>query len=403
MILPRAISLALLTLTAVSVHGEDFLDRVDESLTFSGFNDQVRARFSGWLDFEYYNFSGDAPGLIFTDDHDLFNPRLTLFFDAHIGASCYFFAQARVDRGFDPSDAPMEARMEEYALRWTPWDAGRFHVQVGRFATIVGSYVKRHQSWENPFINAPLIYENMTSIYDSEAPPDAQAFGGEESKYHYNPVIWGPSYATGMSVSGKLGKFDYAVEIKNASLSSRPESWDARDSGFQYPTLSARLAWHPNMAWTLGVSASEGSYMTEQAQPDLPPGTGLGDFKEKVLGQDISFAWHHWQLWAEVYEARFEVPNVGNADTLGYYLEAKYKFTPNLCGALRWNQQFFADVPNGKGGEKPWGHDLSRIDAAMTYRFTPHMQMKLQYSVQHEDQVVNAVAHLIATQFTLRY
>ncbi|MCX6877123.1 MAG: hypothetical protein NTW21_25435 [Verrucomicrobia bacterium] len=409
MILARVSQAACLAMTAVIARGDGLLDRVDEALTVSGYHDQVRARVSGLLDLEAYQFSGDAPGLLFTDDHYLWNPRLTMLLDAQLGSSCYVFAQARLDRGFDPSDAALEARLEEYAVRWTPWDDGRFNVQVGRFATIVGNYAGRHQSWENPFINAPVIYEHMTGIPDGEVTPyppsHAPAYdpGGVDSKYEYIPVIWGPSYATGLAVSGRLGKFDYAVEIKNASLSSRPATWDATARGFADPTLSARLAYHPDMAWTLGVAASEGAYLTEQAESGLPSGAGLGDFKEYVLGQDLSFAWDHWQLWAEVYEARFEVPNVGNADTLGYYLEAKYKFTPSLCAALRWNQQFFVDLPNGNGGGQPWGNDLSRIDAAMTYRFTPNTQMKLQYSVQHEERVKGAVSHLIAAQYTLRF
>jgi hypothetical protein len=54
--------------------------------------------------------------------------------------------------------------------------------------------------------------------------------------------------------------------------------------------------------------------------------------------------------WAEFYEARFEVPNVGDADTFAYYVEAKYKFTPQLFGAVRWNQQLFNTINNGYGG-----------------------------------------------------
>ena len=46
----------------------------------------------------------------------------------------------------------------------------------------------------------------------------------------------------------------------------------------------------------------------------------------------------------------FQVPRVGDADTFAYYLEGKYKFTPQLFGALRWNQQLFATVPDGLGG-----------------------------------------------------
>jgi hypothetical protein len=401
----RTIRIVIFAIAAAIARGEGLVDRIDENLSFSGYDDQLRVHFSGLLDVEYYQFSGDAPGLIFTDGSQLWNPRLTLFCDAQFGPELYFFAQARVDRGFDPADEPLEAGMEEFALRWSPWEDGRFSMQLGRFATVVGNSVERHLSWENPFITAPLIYENMTGIRDSGPPRDPEYFGRvpADYKYAYNPVIWGPSYASGLSLSGRFGKIDYAAEVKNAGLSSRPESWDIADRGFDDPTVSARLGYRPEMAWNLGFSGSVGPYYTDEARAALPPGHGLGDYREIVLGQDLSYAWGHWQLWAEVYEARFEVPNVGDADTLGYYLEAKYKFTPNLFGALRWNQQFFADVPSGTGYRHPWGNDISRIDTAVTYRFTPSSQLKIQYSLQHQDRVEDGETHLVAAQFTVRF
>lgn len=403
--LPRAIALVLLTLSPALVKAEDFLDDIGESLSVSLFDDQVRARLSGLADLEYYYFSGESPGLIFAEGHNLLNPRLSLFFDAQIGGQIYLFTQARLDRGFDPSDDKADVRLDEWAIRWTPWQDGRLSIQAGQFATIVGNYAQRHLSWDNPFVTAPLIYENLTAIYDTEAPVNQRAFlgGGEDEKYDYNPVVWGPSYASGLSVSGKLGDFDYAAEIKNAGLSSRPESWSITNRGFDHPTVSARVGLRPDLAWNLGVSASEGAYFTDDAAAGLPRGTGLGDYQEKVIAQDISFAWRHWQLWAEVYEARFEVPHVGNADALGYYLEAKYKFSPQWFGAVRWNQMLFDDVPNGEGSKQPWGHDMWRVDAAVTYRVTAHAQLKLQYSVQHESEADEAVSHLIATQFTVRF
>jgi predicted porin len=135
----------------------------------------------------------------------------------------------------------------------------------------------------------------------------------------------------------------------------------------------------------------------------LPPGRDINDYREFVLGQDISFAWHHLQLWAEVYEARFEVPNVGDADTLAYYVEAKYKFTPQFSGALRWNQQFFDTISNGFGGNDHWSPDLERIDMAVTYRLATHAQLKVQYSYQHETTPPGKDNHLFATQFTVRF
>jgi predicted porin len=109
------------------------------------------------------------------------------------------------------------------------------------------------------------------------------------------------------------------------------------------------------------------------------------------------------QLWAEFYEARFEVPRVGDSDTFAYYFEAKYKFTPQLFGALRWNQQLFTNVPDGAGGQVRWSQDLWRIDVAAGYRFTSHIQLKLQYSFQQETTGPRNDNHLIAAQLTVRF
>lgn len=401
----QILGFSLVVLTTGRLSAEDFLDQVDEALTITGFNNNIRARLSGLMDLEGYYYQQPAPGLIYASDNTLFNPRLTFFLDVQLGSHVYVFAQSRVDRGFDPSDGGAEARLDEYAIRVTPWDDGRFNVQAGKFATVVGNWVERHQTWDNPLITAPLPYENVTAIYDTRASSSAAKFtrGVVFAKYLYNPVIWGPSYATGISTSGRLGQFEYAAEVKNAALSSRPETWDATEVGFDYPTTSGRFGFRPNQMWNLGVSVSNGPYFRAEAKPTLPPGHGIGDYHELVLGQDIGFAWHHLQIWAELYEARFDVPRVGNADTLAYYLEAKYKFTPQFFGALRWNQQLFAAVPDGAGGHASWGHGIWRSDVAAGYRFTAHTQLKLQYSLQHQSSASSDFSHLVAAQFTVRF
>jgi hypothetical protein len=402
----HAFSLCVFACTACAFDVDDYLDRLDTALSVSAFHDNLRVRLSGTLDLEIYNFEQPAPGLIDSNIDTLFNPRLTLFLDAQIGSQIYFFAQSRFDRGFDPSDHGAQVRLDEYALRVTPWQDGRFTLQIGKFATVVGNWVPRHLSWDNPFINGPLVYESVTAIQDKYA-----AFSPLEflynpyryGKYAFNPLIWGPSYASGISVSGQLGKFDYAVEMKNASLSSRPESWYVTENGFENPTFSGRFGFRPNEAWNFGLSASEGPYFRREAEPTLPPGRDIDDYREFVLGQDVSFAWHHLQVWAEFYEARFEVPRVGNADTFAYYIEAKYKFTPQLFGAIRWNQQLFSTISDGFGHNDRWSPDLGRIDIAAAYRFTPHMQLKLQYDFQHETSSPGDDNHLFAAQFTIRF
>ena len=288
---------------------------------------------------------------------------------------------------------PVEARLCEEVMS----------LQAGKFATVISRWVERHLSWDNPFINAPLVYENVTALEDMAAPD--YFYGGEllDEKYEYIPVIWGPSYASGASVAGRLGLFEYAAEIKNASLSSRPESWDLTRIGFEHPTISGRLGFRPNEMWNFGFAASQGPYFRPEAQATLPFGRDIGDYDQIVIAQDVSFAWHHLQLWAEFHEARFEVPNLGNAETFGYFLEAKYKITPQLFGALRWNQQFFNEVANGYGTEAQWSRDISRVEVAIGYRFTTHTQLKLQYYVDYIEEAPRNFSHTFAAQFTVRF
>ncbi len=395
---------------------EEVFERIEDALRVNTPDGFFRARLSGMADLEGYHLPTPAPDLINTKRDDLFNPRLTVFLDAQVGSTIYLFAQARADHGFDPGDSSSRQRMDEYALRYTPWRDGRVSVQVGKFATIVGNWVGRHTSWENPFVDAPLPYENLTGIWDTEAvktatilrqwghviPGLSPATAAIEKKLRV-PVIWGPSYATGASVSGALGKLRYSAELKNSPLSSRPTSWTKATKWWTYPSVAARLGYAPSAAWNLGVSAATSSYLKPSATPTVSPGFGRGDYRQETLATDASFAWHYWQVWAELYRTRFEIPRVGNADTLAGYIEAKYKLTPQLFGAVRWNRQVYGTLPDPVRGDVRWGLDTWRIDLAAGYRFTTHIQLKLQYSLREEPGAAASRTDLLATQLTVRF
>jgi hypothetical protein len=399
-----------------AVHG-DFLDDAEQTLTITAFDKHLRLKLSGTIELEDYYTEKPAPGLIYSAQRNLFNPRATIYLDAQLGSNIFGFVQARLDRGFDPSDRGAEVRLDEYAVRLIPWKQLSLALQGGKFGTVVGNWVPRHYSWDNPFINAPLPYENLTAIWDSSAPDEVDTllswghvphdgvtrFGdGYSDKFLRLPVIWGPSYASGVSLTGSIGKTDFAFEVKNSALASRPESWDLTQVGFANPTVSGRLGITPSPIWNFGFSGSVGAYLRPEAAASLPARDTIGDYREILLGQDISVAWHRFQFWAEVFEARFEVPNVGNADVLSYYLEAKYKITSQLFVAARWNQQLYGTVSEGKK-EVQWGNNAARIDAVIGYRFSTSLQLKLQYSFTHFDHNENESVQLLATQFIFRF
>ena len=414
-----AICLAACTASAArAATMDDRFDKLDQALTLSLFDGGLRTRLSGLIDLEAYSLPQPAPGLIFTERYSLFNPRLTLFFDAQIGPHIFAFAQARLDQGFDPGTEPYRVALDEYAIRYTPWDDGRLSVQIGKFATVFGDWAPKHSSWDTPFITAPLPYENLTGMWDTSAVDSlgmvrfwagltgaaqtsrTDALGMRKLRL---PLIWGPSYASGAAIFGHIGKFEYAAEVKNSSLSSRPEDWDATVVQWRRPTFSARLGYRPNQSWNAGVSGSIGTYLNSAASGSTAAGHSLSDYRQIMLGQDVSFAWHHWELAAEVFEARFAIPGVGDADSLAYYLSAKYKFTPQLFGALRWNQHVFGTLPDGAGGSDKWGGDIWRTDAALGYRFNAHTQLKVQYSIERRAADIAGFGHTFAAQFTIRF
>lgn len=399
------VSLALLTRasSASDFDVDETIDQLDRALTVSSGDADFRARLSGTLDLDAYYFSGTPPGTIDTNGDALFSPRLTLFLDAQLGPQLYAFVQARADRGFDPSDEGLRVDLDEYFVRFTPSSHGEFNLQVGRFATVAGRWVSRHLSWDNPFVNAPMPYEQLTIASDLSPPRSIvyNRYYHAAARYEWLPIVWGPSYATGAMVSGTLGNFDYAAELKNSSLSSRPHVWNAIETGFDHPTFTGRVGFRPNEMWNFGVSASDGVYLREDAYY-LPRGARFSDYYEKVIAQDASFEWHHLQIWAEAFEACFELPRIGDADMISYFVEGKYKIAPQIFVALRWNQEFFGTVADTTGIRTAWDRDRSRVDAAATYRFTTHTQLKLQYTAEipHE---TGSVDHTVAAQFTLRF
>jgi hypothetical protein len=398
----------LIAALTVGARAQEFLDKLDDRLFLEIPKINFRTDLSVLADIEGYTIDQNAPGLLFSNHDVLIQPRLSLFLDTRLGDHLYSFVQVRVDRGFDPGSSPSGAvRADEYLLRYTPFDHPWLNLQVGKFATVYGSFVARHDSWNNPFINAPLPYENITIASDQVVAGSPAAFLARKNKVDQKniwvPILWGPSYASGASIFGTVDRFDYAFEVKNAGLSSRPAYWDFVDWSLSHPTFSGRVGYRPNAAWNIGANGSVGPYLILDPGEEKTFGVKMGDFNQITLGPDVSFAWRHWQFWGEAMASRFEVPYVGDADTLAYYLETKYKFTPELFGAVRWNQQFFEDVPNGAGGKTPWDRDMWRVDSALGYRFTRHMQAKLQYSYTHQKGPFQQGEQMAALQFTLKF
>lgn len=365
-------------------HALAVFDVLGESLSVTGADGMPSARLSMMTDVTVLVPERPPPGLLRSNDVPFVAPRAAFFFDATFGPRLAGHAQARIDRGYDPGRQPDgDARFDEYFLEALLFERGQVTLRAGKFATVFGAWVERHLAWDNPLITAPALYEDMLAITDRTAPADFATFvarhDAPDNKAGWVPVIWGPSYTTGAALSGQVGQFDLAIEVKNAALSARPEAWSAVDHGFDTtPTVSGRIAWQPRADWTLGASASRGPYLRAEARRTLPPGRDLDDYLQTVIAADATFERHRLQLWLELARSDFEVPRVGDVGVFSGFVEARYKLAPQWWLAGRWNQSWFDDTPTL---QQSWDRDLRRLDIALGYRYDVHIEAKLEYSV----------------------
>jgi hypothetical protein len=407
----RLVFLALLVLvlaTAAASAQTEILDELGQQLRWSSAGGLAQLQVTGLFDIEGYRLDQQAPGLIFGGNDDFANPRLWLFLDGRLGDHLSTFVELRADRGFDPREDSASVRFDEYRFRYTFFfEDARIALQIGKFPTFFGNWVGRHDSWENPLINAPLPYENVTIVADRSAPTSPANFltrrNSSDKKRQWLPIIWGPSYTSGAAMLGAWRQLEFEIEFKNASLASRPDEWDFRYRGWNHPTVTGRVGWNPEAAWQLGVSASRGSYLLESATSTLPAGKHIGDYPHTLFGADAGYAWRHLQVWGEFFASRFEVPNVEGCDAVAYYVESKYQVAPQWYGALRWNQALFEKISNGEGREITWDRNAWRIDTAIGYRFDRHVQYKLQYSLDRQSGYQQQGEQTVAMQLTFRF
>jgi hypothetical protein len=314
--------------------------------------------------------------------------------------------QMRADRGFDPGAAPDgEVRLDEYYLQARILKDDDLNVRVGKFGTAFGSWANRSLSWNNPFVTAPMAYEDVLTVSDRRVASSVDKFVHRrdmpDNKITWLPILWGPSYATGLSVSDRIDWVEYAFEIKNASISSSPEVWDAAQVGFPTnPTVTGRVGLHPAPEWSLGTSVSHGAYLQANTASSLPIGSSVNDFTQTTWGIDAGYEHGRWQIWSELIGTRFEVPRVGALEAVSGFIEAKYKLTADLWTALRWNQAAFGDVP---GMDLSWDRNGWRSDIALGWRLSENIQAKLQYSLGDKSGQEPEGNHLGALQLVMKF
>ena len=361
-----------------------------------------RFDFQPSLEMTYWHSDTPSPGLLLFDGADFFQPRLSLGFSVMAGDEWLLHMLTRWDRGFDVgAREDGDFRVDEAFLRWRPLGDGRLNLEIGKFATCFGNWVARHGFWDDPFLTAPLPYDNLLATNDRNAKnPSPATIAKRGGKRAWVPIIWGPSYSTGVSLFGSNRNWDYALEVKNADLSSRPDSWSPWEENGSHPAVTGRVGYRPDAAWAFGISASHGTYLRRDAEPTLRLGDERGDFDHTVLGADVRWSHHQFQVLGEVLASRSHTTVAGDLDALAYYLEGRWKLNSTVFLAARWAQEWNDDFSlAGPASVRPYTREIWRATAAAGFRITENILMKTEYSYNGADANANTFAVGVGFRF----
>lgn len=377
---------------------DDLFDEIRAATQFESTDGKVSLDFDFFITQDNWVVSQPPPGIIVTNQEYLASPRLSMLGTLNMGEKLSLFAMGDVDRGFDPTDQSIQIRPDVYFLRIDPFE-GVAQARIGAMQTGYGQWANRHLSWQNPLVNAPLTYEWISAVRGDNGRVAKKTVA--DVRATWLPMIWGPSYTSGGQINGTIDLFDYAFEIKNDALSSNPDEWALWEHEFygNALTYSGRLGWRPQTEWTIGASASSGSYITPNAFD------GWENYKQTNFGADLAWAHGPLELWSEVNWSSYDVlagtnSKAGTVSVVSYFIESKWKFETAWWLAGRWNQQLYGDKPNSTD---QWDNDVWRIDGCLGWHLDRSLTLKAQYSYTDEMGDLKQGEHVFDLQIVLGF
>ncbi len=329
----------------------------------------------------YFNFVGyDDYG-----DNVLRRFRLGLNTELRLGSRAALLGEIRSDN----LRAPVVYAL---FLRVRPWAGKALDLQAGIVPPVFGAYARRRYGGENPLPGLPLAYQYPTTLREDAVPASAEELiskRGRGWRVGYSvgspdvgpgvPLVNAEVWDTGVQVRIGRRPVSLAVSLTQGTL-SYPLVRDNNDG----KQLAARLGWTPGPQVTVGVSAARGEFLARELTHILPPEAGTG-FDQSALGADLEYARGYWILRAEVLWSRWDLPPLEETrietpqDSLGAYVEARYKLRPGLYLAGRVGHLSFSELA-GRAGRGTWDADVTRVEVGGGYAL--HRQVLLKAAWQ---------------------
>ena len=346
---------------------------------------QGQIQISGILDLAHtLNDKPDRYDTQFRGDNAFNTIRSKIFFNNWISDNIGIFTEVWYDDGASTSSGG-DIRLEGAFIVFTNFITPGLNLKVGKFAQPFGTYYLRTYSNKNPLIGAPLIYSYHTAASGSQLSlenrfqKDHKASAAVFRQFGL-PVIYDVCWDTGIELYGAYSRFEYMIAVTNSAISS------IRARNNKGKQIAGRIGFRPTFGLKLGVSYAHAPYLSNNITPyspdepaaSFPQNFKIEDFKQNAFGIDLEFSRGYLDLHAEYVRNKWDVIiDEKELANTGWYIEPKYKLTPRLYAAVRYDQMIFDEIGDGEGGKFRWDYDLVRIEGGLGYKISKDITLKI--------------------------
>lgn len=303
---------------------------------------------------------------------------MRLFADGQVGERLQVFGQMVLR---DKSGIYVEGA---YAT-FTPDLERDLHVLVGKLPWAIGTYAPRSYSNRNPLVGTPLMYQYHTTLSWYSIPANADALLAEAGSGQHGvgyafggfgmPLVDDSYWDVGVTITGSGRPLEYA-----AGMVMGTPGWGTTDQDDNSgKSFLGRVGLAPMPSLRIGVSAAYGPYLQDALNPSLPAGKHATDYHQRLGMADLEVLAGHVEVRGEAAFNVWETPTVGDLETAGGYVEAKYSFPFGGYLAGRFDAIRFGEITDSGGARRPWDADVTRYEAGFGFRLNRGSIAKLIY------------------------
>jgi hypothetical protein len=274
-------------------------------------------------------------------------------------------------------------------LRFRPWPSRQFDIQAGRVPPTFGATTRVVYGSDNVVIGRPLAYQYLLSLHRDAIPATVDELltmrgRGWLSNFKVGnpaldaglPIVNTAHWDTGVQVHGAYRIVDLTGSVTLGSLSAPRVNDD--NNARQY---AARVVVQPSTGFKLGISGSNGGWLSRSLEKEVPGGGSSGGRRQCAVGGDAEYSVSRILVRGEVIRSMWSLPFVSPASVnrplvaTSKLIETRLRVMPGLSFALRAERLDFNTLM-GATRTDTWEAATARLEAGIDFSVTRNIGLR---------------------------